>query len=95
MNRFVKNVFLTLMGAVVAFVLYLILFGFTSWGGTAISTADIPTVNTSGTWRGVIFYMTAAVESNMSRYYHQYCYVPSVLKYMDIDQTSGSKCRNR
>ena len=92
MNDVVKNVFLFLMGVIVAFVLYILFFGTTDWNGGSIvpklgQNNDMSrTVKMNHEWMGLLFYMTASVEANMSRYYNQYCYIPTVLKYIDIDK---------
>ena len=86
MNKMVKNVFLFIMGLMVAFVLYILFFGVTNWDGDTITTSGYGRAKTDGVWMGLIFYMSAAVETNMSRYYNQYCYIPSALKYMDVDK---------
>lgn len=81
MNKMVKDVFLVLMGVIVALILYYIFFGATNWNGTSIDhigdgTQANYSVDTQ--WMGLVSYMSASVELSMSRYYYEYCYVPSV-----------------
>lgn len=90
LNGFVKNVFLTIMGVVVAFILYYIAFGATDWRGGSI-TGNGATVDTDGQWMGLLYFMSASVEVNMSRYYYEYCYIPAIHKNdsIDIDLVRG------
>lgn len=81
----VKNVFLALMGAIVAVILYLIMFG---WGNgdyrflsTGVIKSDVNTgvgANVNKTqFDGVIFIAARNIEGSIARYYYEYCYLPN------------------
>ena len=81
----VKNVFLALMGAIVAIILYLIMFGwgngdyrFLSMGGTSsdVNSSVGAKVNTPQ-FDGVIFIAAHNIEGSIARYYYEYCYLPN------------------
>lgn len=94
MNSLVKNVFLALLGVIVALVLYYICFGATNWTGNTIDkigSGTQTTYTTDGTWMGLVSYMCASVELSISRYYYEYCYLPSVHSNdaIDLDLVRG------
>ena len=94
MNKMVKDVFLVLMGVIVALILYYIFFGATNWTGNKINeigSGTQATYRTDGQWMGLISYMSASVELSLSRYYYDYCYIPSVHSNdaIDIDLVRG------
>lgn len=72
MHKLVKNVFLMLLGCVVALILYFVFFG----------------VNLTpyGNWEGLIYYSARAIETPISRYYYEYCYLPSMHSNDAIDK---------
>lgn len=70
MSSMVKNVFLTLMGSIVAVMLYGMFFGV-------------------GEWNGALFYASKVVESSISRYYYEYCYLPNMHMNDSIDESLG------
>lgn len=85
-ENMVKNVFLALMGAIVAIILYLIMFG---WGNDAnrfLSNKDTNKTNInkeagaqvdSSKFEGVIFLAAHNIEGSIARYYYEYCYLPN------------------
>jgi hypothetical protein len=94
MNSLVKNVFLSIMGIIVALILYYICFGATSWTGKTIDkigSGTQATYETDGKWMGLVSYMCASVELSLSRYYFDYCYIPSVHSgdAIDLDLVRG------
>lgn len=40
-------------------------------------------------WRGVLFYASEVVESSISRYYYEYCYLPNIHMNDSIDESLG------
>ena len=92
MNNTVKNVFLMLMGTVVAVVLYYIFFGSVNLAGDDLKDMSTGQQQLQGTeWMGLIHYMSASVELSMSRYYYEYCYLPAIHKNdaLDVDLING------
>lgn len=93
MNSMVKNVFLTLAGAVAAAVLYVLLFGAVNLEGEQIATPDVAgfSYNLSN-WKGALWYAAEFIETPISMYYYNYCYTPNVHAndYVD-DQLGGIK----
>ena len=84
-ENMVKNVFLALMGAIVAIILYLIMFGwgngdyrFLSTGGTSsdVNSSVGAYVNKSQ-FDGVVFIAARNIEGSIARYYYEYCYLPN------------------
>lgn len=71
-NSLVKNVFLMLMGSTVALILYFVFFG--------VNMAPY------GTWEGVLWWSARAVETPISRYYYEYCYLPNVYSSYYVDE---------
>ncbi len=97
MNGMVKNVFLMLLGTVVAIILYLIFFG---WGtgttdglfrtdGNMSSNINGGTYVASDTWRGLIYYAGEAVETSISSYYYTYGFMPVAHRTDDVDNLIG------
>ena len=84
-NNGVKAVFLALMGAVAAVILYFVLFGQMKSGSTGIIRAD----PSGERWEGALFYAARAIESPISRYYYEYCYKPGILEYYYLDKDLG------
>lgn len=84
MNKLVKDVFLMLLGVVVALVLYVLLFGTQNFDG---NTVDGVTVYNR--WDGALWTAARAVETPIARYYYEYCYLPTVRSTDYIDTELG------
>lgn len=91
MNETVKFVFLMLMGAVVAFLLYVLFFGTVSLDGTELSGTS---TDQERTWfagytdthnDGVLMYASRAIETPISAYYYYYCYLPTIYNNLSMD----------
>lgn len=91
MNEAVKFVFLMLMGAVVAFLLYVLFFGTVSLDGTELSGTS---TGHESTWfagytnthnDGVLMYASRAIETPISAYYYYYCYLPTIYNNLSMD----------
>lgn len=82
-----------LMGAVVATVLYFILFGTTNLNGdTVLKTSNASHALTFvSEWKGALWYMANAVEQPVSRYYYYYCFAPSIHSTDYLDVSLGCK----
>lgn len=91
MNKLVKDVFLVIIGVTVAMILYLVLFGTTSLNGSKNDLVGTKTGNIEQTqaWQGVIWYMAEAIETPLSRYYYQYCYLPNLHQGGGVDKALG------
>ena len=85
MNEFVKALFLTLLGTTVALVLYYVFFGQVRTGGVGLFRSS--TSNES--WKGLMFYAAEAIETPISMYYYNYCYLPTALEYSYLDRDLG------
>ena len=73
-EKFVKNVFLMLMGTIVALLLYRAFFGQHS-GGIE--------------WKGALMFAAEAIEQPISRYYFEYCFLPNIHSTDAIDRQLG------
>ena len=91
MNEAVKFVFLMLMGAVVAFLLYVLFFGTVSLDGTELAGTS---TDQERTWfdgytdthnDGVLMYASRAIETPISAYYYYYCYLPTLYSNYSMD----------
>lgn len=91
MNETVKFVFLMLMGAVVAFLLYVLFFGTVSLDGTELAGTS---TDQERTWfagytdthnEGVLMYASRAIETPISAYYYYYCYLPTLYSNYSMD----------
>lgn len=91
MNEAVKFVFLMLMGAVVAFLLYVLFFGTVSLDGTELAGTS---TDQERTWfagytdthnDGVLMYASRAIETPISAYYYYYCYLPTLYNNYSMD----------
>lgn len=91
MNEAVKFVFLMLMGAVVAFLLYVLFFGTVSLDDTEIAGTS---TDHEKTWfagytdthnDGVLTYASRAIETPISAYYYYYCYLPTLYNNYSMD----------
>lgn len=91
MNETVKFVFLMLMGAVVAFLLYVLFFGTVSLDGTELAGTS---TDQERTWfdgytdthnDGVLMYASRAIETPISAYYYYYCYLPTLYSNYSMD----------
>lgn len=87
MAGMVKNVFLVLMGAVLAFTLYVLFFGAESFDGSTLGASE--GVNVIGEWKGILWYAAGAIEEPISLYYYKYCLVPAVHKDDGVDEALG------
>lgn len=84
MNKLVKDVFLMLLGVVVALVLYVLLFGTQNFEG---NTVDGVTVYNR--WDGALWFAARAVERPIARYYYEYCYLPQIRSTDYVDAELG------
>lgn len=94
MNEAVKFIFLMIMGAVVAVLLYWIFFG-TVTIGTSDANGNVVGEETAGAdasgfyfkshWDGVLMYSARAIETPISAYYYYYCYLPTVYNNLNLD----------
>lgn len=75
MHKLVKNVFLMILGVTVALILYFVFFG--------VNLAPY------GTWEGLIYHSARAIETPISRYYYEYCYLPSIHSNDAVDSALG------
>ena len=91
MNEAVKFVFLMLMGAVVAFLLYVLFFGTVSLDGTELAGTG---TDQERTWfdgytdthnDGALMYASRAIETPISAYYYYYCYLPTLYSNYSMD----------
>ena len=91
MNEAVKFVFLMLMGAVVAFLLYVLFFGTVSLDGTELAGTS---TDQERTWfdgytdthnDGALMYASRAIETPISAYYYYYCYLPTLYNNYSMD----------
>ena len=91
MNEAVKFVFLMLMGAVVAFLLYVLFFGTVSLDGTELAGTS---TDQERTWfdgytdthnDGALMYASRAIETPISAYYYYYCYLPTLYSNYSMD----------
>ena len=91
MNETVKFVFLMLMGAVVAFLLYVLFFGTVSLDGTELAGTS---TDQERTWfdgytdthnEGALMYASRAIETPISAYYYYYCYLPTLYSNYSMD----------
>lgn len=102
MNETVKFVFLVLMGAVIAALLYWIFFGtvtLSSTDASGIHHAGEETVGQDASgfyfkshWDGVLMYASRAIETPISAYYYYYCYLPTAYNnlYMDAELSGAT-----
>lgn len=99
MNSLVKNVFLMIMGVVVAMVLYVAFFGIDAVSDTNFSPGV--KVDADSNWQGILWIAAKRIETPISYYYHAYCYTPNVSGYdyvtkalgATIHDTSHGNCR--
>ena len=91
MNEAVKFVFLMIMGAVVAFLLYVLFFGTVSLDGTELAGTS---TDQERTWfdgytdthnEGALMYASRAIETPISAYYYYYCYLPTLYSHYSMD----------
>lgn len=93
MNKLVKDVFVVIIAVTVAMILYLVLFGTTSLNGSKNDLVGTKTGNITQTqaWQGVLWYVAETVETPISRYYYQYCYLPNIHQNSGVDIALGGK----
>lgn len=89
MIKMVKDVFLFIMGVTVAMFLYLALFGTYDLDGNSLVGTKTGNVTQAQEWKGAIWYMARSIESPISRYYYQYCYLPNVHQNDYVDEDLG------
>ena len=97
MNNLVKNAFLVLMGAVVAFILYILLFGTTDLNGNQM-TEDKLTITGVGQvsqFKGALWYAAEAMEEPIAKYYYSYCFLPAMHKDDYVDEALGITVSNK
>ena len=80
LNSFVKTVFLAMMGAVLAYILFVVFFGnrVRLFGG-----------NVAGDWDGVLHYAALAMEEPIAKYYYDNCYLPTAHQNDGVDIALG------
>ena len=96
MDKYVKNVFLVLLYATIAFLFYFIFFGnFSLRGDSRDGRVNNYTVKAgdSSQWRGVLFIASENVEISIADYYYKYCYLPSVLDDIYVDEALGASLK--
>lgn len=89
MIRMVKDVFLVIIGVTVAMILYLVLFGTYDLDGNSLVGTKTGNIEQTKEWQGVIWYMARSIETPISRYYFEYCYIPSVHQNDYVDEVLG------
>lgn len=89
MTNLVKNVFLTIMGVTVAMILYLVFFGTTSLDGRSLVGTKTGNIEQRSEWQGVLWYMARVIETPISRYYYEYCYLPNIHQNDYVDEALG------
>lgn len=87
MNETVKFVFLVLMGAIIAALLYWIFFGTVALSGDDTVGQDASGFYFKSHWDGALMYASRAIETPISAYYYYYCYLPTAYNnlYMDAE----------
>lgn len=93
MDSFVKHVFTFLLWVSIAWIMYLVLFGTYSLNGEEIAVGDTAyTGNTtqSTAWKGVLWSMALSVESPLSGYYYDFCFIPNVHANDYVDAALGA-----
>lgn len=100
MNETIKFIFLMLMGAIIAALLYWIFFGTVTLSSTDASGTYHAGEETAGEdasgfyfkshWDGALMYASRAIETPISAYYYYYCYLPTAYNnlYMDAELCS-------
>lgn len=89
MINLVKNVFLTIMGVTVAMILYMVFFGTTSFDGTSLVGTKTGNITQTSSWQGVLWYAAESIETPISRYYYEYCYLPNIHQSDYVDEALG------
>lgn len=89
MNNLVKNAFLVIMGVTVAMILYLVLFGTYDLNGNSLVGTKTGNITQVSEWKGVLWYAAEAMETPISRYYYEYCYLPNLHKDDYVDEALG------
>ena len=86
MHKIVKDAFLIIMMAFLAWTLYIVFFGNeTNWQG---QTMEGGIWSAGGNqWEGVLYYAAREIENPIAKYYFDYCYIPSAhnTDYLDIE----------
>lgn len=90
MNNLVKNVFLVWIGVVVAMLLYMALFGTYDLDGNSIVGTKTGNITQTSEWKGALWYAAETIEHPISKYYFDYCYLPTLHEtdYVDLALTS-------
>ena len=93
MDKFVKNVFLVLLYATIAFVLYYIFFGNYNRQGVEVdgrvNDYVVSSNDASVRWKGVLFVAADNIQTSIAKYYYDYCYLPTVYDTEYIDAALG------
>lgn len=89
MNNLVKNAFLVIMGVTVAMLLYLALFGTYDLNGNSLVGTKTGNITQLSEWKGALWFAAEAMENPISRYYYEYCYLPSLHKNDYVDEALG------
>ena len=85
-ESWVKNLFLTLMGAFAALIMYYVMFGQMNTGdGRGLFNAQ----PSNEKWQGAIFFAANAMQGPIGMYYYDHCYLPSMLDYRYLDTLLG------
>ena len=80
MHKMVKAVFLAIMGAVLAYTLFVVFFG---------NRVRLFGANVAGNWNGVLHYAALAMEKPIARYYYDNCYLPTAHMNDGVDEALG------
>ena len=91
MDKFVKTVFTFLMWATIAWLAYLVLFGTYDFDGADNTGGNNYTGNITqhSEWKGLLWHAALSVEGPVSKYYHQFCFIPNVHAGDYIDEALG------
>jgi hypothetical protein len=88
MENVIKDAFLVLMFAIIAALAYVLFFGMWNMNGDKVQGVD-------GYWKGALFYASDAVQTGISKYYYNYCYLPSYNVDAYVDDALGLVDSNR
>lgn len=92
MEGFVKHVFTFLIWVTIAWLAYLVLFGTYSLGGRDLATGDTAytgNMTQNVAWKGVLWNAALAVETPISKYYYEFCFLPNMHAGDYVDEALG------
>lgn len=89
MNNLVKTVFLVIIAVTVAMILYMVFFGTVNFNGDSLVGTKTGNIEQTNEWQGVLWFMARAVETPISRYYFEYCYLPNIHQNDYVDEALG------